>query len=235
MPPVIGAKNIQVRVVPSGSHIQRWQQRQSQALTREALDRILACAPQKGDLDLDKLRQDLESARALYLTGKGFRKGKTQLRDKIESLARRVRRVEKLLADEQVWKEIAWHQLPREQDTRELVVLLRTAVERRLSYRPPAEPAWATEWAAQFITELGLGERSAFEWLVGQHLALLYEEHFGRRRGRSRGADGLSGPYMRFAKQVLIELGITKNGKAYSDESFSKALSAPRPDRGRRK
>jgi hypothetical protein len=212
--------------------MQQWQTR---PLTGEGLGRILAGAPQKSDLDLEKLREDLEWARILYLTRQEFRSRGPELQKKIDSLAKAVRRVELLLDDKQVRKEIARHKRFNEQDPRELILLLRTAVERPSSHCPPTEPPWARQAAGQFIHELGMGERSAFEWLVGQYLPHLFQEHFGRRAGRSRGTHGLGGPYMRFAKQVLIELGITNHDRAYSDESISKALSKPRPDRGRRK
>jgi hypothetical protein len=214
--------------VPSGSHIQQWQ---SQALTREALHRILACAPPKDDLDLETLLEDLEFARTHYLNGKKFRKSRTQEQQKLARLEKAVRKVDLLLADEQVWKDIRWHQRYTEQDPRQLVALLRTAIERRLSYRSPTEPAWGPQIAREYLHELGVEERSAAEWLAGQHLPLLYEKHFGLEATLSRDTDGKpTGPYIEFAKQVLIEFGID-----YSVGAIAKALSDVRNGRVRRK
>src|SRR5262249_5353302 len=166
------------------------QQRQWRELTGEALGRIRAAAPPKNDLDLEKLRDDLQAAHALYLIGIEFRRGGTKLQRKLVSLSKAVGRVKELLDDEQVWEHLAWHKPPDEQrprqDLRQLVVLLRTAVDWPLSYRRAAEPPWQVQYTRQFIDELGVEERSAAEWLAGQHLPQLYEKHFGLKANFSR-------------------------------------------------
>jgi hypothetical protein len=78
--------------------------------------------------------------------------------------------------------------------------------------------------------------RSPFEWLVGEYLAETFREWFGEEPTLSRPSDGkLDSKYLRFAEQVLIEFGVTKNGRPYEKESIARALSDVRNSRTRRR
>jgi len=79
---------------------------------------------------------------------------------------------------------------------------------------------------------------SPFEWLAGAYLPEAFRKCFGIEPTRTRDTyDGkdLSGPYLQFAEQVLIEFGITKHGRPYSRETISKALSDLKNGRVRRR
>jgi hypothetical protein len=81
-----------------------------------------------------------------------------------------------------------------------------------------------------------LRTRSPFEWLVGSYLPETFRICFRKeRRLRRRTSDGkLYGPYVQFAEQVLIEFGITKNGRPYGREAIAKAFSDVKHGRIRR-
>ena len=67
---------------------------------------------------------------------------------------------------------------------------------------------------------------SAFDWLVGQHLPEIFEEHFGipatARGDRTQPPDTR---YVRFAVDALAKLGITVNNKPYARKSIARAMS----------
>jgi hypothetical protein len=80
-------------------------------------------------------------------------------------------------------------------------------------------------------------ERSAIEWLTGVELPTIFEEHlhieakveWGPDRGALRRSPG--GPYIRFARQFLIEF-INSN---FSDKTIALALIDARSGRARRR
>ena len=73
--------------------------------------------------------------------------------------------------------------------------------------------------AERIRAKLGMS-RSPLQWLAGELLPAVYSTHFGKEAGISRSLDGtLSGPYIRFAHQVLVELKIE-----CSDETIASAL-----------
>ncbi len=77
---------------------------------------------------------------------------------------------------------------------------------------------------------------SAFEWLAGKHLPLVYKHIFCKDPGFSRSASQQpDGPYIRFAEKVLDELKIKNGIKRYSREAIARALSDARAGRARRK
>ena len=58
--------------------------------------------------------------------------------------------------------------------------------------KPIKEPAWATKASKRMSAELAM-TLSAFDWLVGVHLATVYERHFDQPAGRSRMNNGQVG------------------------------------------
>jgi hypothetical protein len=69
---------------------------------------------------------------------------------------------------------------------------------------------------------------SSFEWLVGAHLPAIYEKFFDQQAGisRHRKKHSVKGPFLRFAKATLLELGVErKKGEAYADETISRAFT----------
>jgi hypothetical protein len=83
-----------------------------------------------------------------------------------------------------------------------------------------------------------LRTRSPFDWLVGEYLPQTFKKFFGEEPTLNRrSSDGkLHSKYLRFAEQVLIEFGITKNnGQPYELESIAKAFSLARGGRTRRR
>jgi hypothetical protein len=83
---------------------------------------------------------------------------------------------------------------------------------------------------------------SAFEWLTGVELPRIFEQLLPAMKAKvERDADRAAhrppqGPYIRFARQFLIEFDIRKrNGLPYSDEAIAKALTNARSGRRRRK
>jgi hypothetical protein len=81
-----------------------------------------------------------------------------------------------------------------------------------------------------------LKTRSPFEWFAGAYLPETYRQCFGKEPTLHRRVpEGkLDGPYIRFAEQVLIEFGITKNGRPYGREAIARALTDVKNNRSRR-
>jgi hypothetical protein len=88
----------------------------------------------------------------------------------------------------------------------------------------------------RLMNDIRIGRLSAFDWLVGEHLPEIYEEHFGTPATVGRSTNGQAdSPYIRFAVRALADLGIKgPRGKAYAGESIIKAISLAR-NRGTRR
>jgi hypothetical protein len=68
------------------------------------------------------------------------------------------------------------------------------------------------------------GNPTAVEWLAGVELPCIFEEHFHRKAGGSRNAEGRpDGPCVRFVESALRELGFQ-----YSAESILRAMTGLR-------
>lgn len=79
------------------------------------------------------------------------------------------------------------------------------------------------------LDEVRSREGSALEWLVGKRLSDIFERHFGARATLARSAGGeIDSPYIRFATQTMVELGIP-----CQPETIAKAVTAARTGRAR--
>ncbi len=207
--------------------------------TTTELDQVLSnvgaqCVPT--NLNRGELCDDLEWAGTWYRTGVELRASNAPRQKKLLQIDKTARRLKVLLNDDEASREIAQFYPLKAHSPKEILELLIAAVDKRLSWRPPSEPEWAKRAATQWAAELALNERSAFEWIAGQYLPGLFKKHFKKKASFSRTADGKpSGPYIRFAEHVLIELKITKHGQPYTRGAIAKALTDARAGRVRGK
>jgi hypothetical protein len=174
-----------------------------------------------------ELRRNLEWARTWYVTRKKLATDLPKRKAKVVEIEKAARKLSSLLADEDAWGEISWATANVHLDPRIVLKLIVMAAE---DYNTPdEEPAWAAEAAKRMTAELGINTLSAFDWLVGVHLATIYERHFGQPAGRSRMDDGqVGGPYVRFVQATLRELGILNRGNPYRPETIARALFTAR-------
>ncbi len=113
-------------------------------------------------------------------------------------------------------------------------------VEATHAAAPPAKSRRPTADESRAHSELHLGQRSAFEWLVGAELPRVYEKHFGERPKFSRtvfrgGSTKLSSPYLDFCSEFLERLSITNQGNEYTAEAIVRAVTNVRSGQTRRK
>jgi hypothetical protein len=141
----------------------------------------------------------------------------------LAQVARTLNRLRQLLSQEYVRRAI----LPELSIHEELPLVaidrLMKAVDRAVQDRSAGDKKLA---GSQLVKNFN--DRSPFEWLVGERLPQVFERHFKRPAGLSRTKGKLGGPYIRFVRQVLIELDITKNGRPFTDEAIGKALTKAR-------
>ena len=106
-----------------------------------------------------------------------------------------------------------------------------SAVVRQLASKFPAVPDFTAFLvgldymidAAEYLTQSyesawAQFDRPSKEWLVAKILPPIFEDCFGRKAGISK-----TGPYIRFAAAVMVELGLKK----YAEESIRRALTRP--------
>jgi hypothetical protein len=92
------------------------------------------------------------------------------------------------------------------------------------------------------VEKLQIHERSAIEWLTGVELPKIFKQYLRmeakveRNPNRNAVPRPPMGPYIRFARQFLIEFDIRQaDGQLYTDETIAKALTDVRSGRRRRK
>jgi len=93
------------------------------------------------------------------------------------------------------------------------------------------------EWGEDFLTDArdAIRKRSAFEWLAGAYLAQDYRICFGTEPTLQRNTHGqLSGPYILFVEQVLLEFRVRNGPRPFSREAIAKALTDVRKGKYRR-
>ena len=178
--------------------------------------------------DFALLRRDLDWTRTWYDTRKELTDLPNQ-KAKVGQIEKTARKLSSLLAADDAWAAISSALAdvnPKSTNGREGIA------KAAANYNKPIkEPAWATKASKRISAELGM-TLSAFDWLVGVHLATVYERHFGQPAGRSRMNNGqVGGPYIRFVQATLRELGILNRGKPYSRETIARSFSRARGSR----
>ena len=83
--------------------------------------------------------------------------------------------------------------------------------------------------AVQYSSNLGLGERSAFEQLC-MHLQKIFETHFGIKHRYTKAPDSceVEGLVIDFIEATLKELGVLNSGKPYSRRAIADAFGRRR-------
>jgi hypothetical protein len=202
-----------------------------------------AAANGRGGHKMPNLRKDnlrslvcaLERGEADYRTAHHFKSG-ARARGRIRafsSIAETARRL--LLVDEEHWDEIANSSLyPLElEDPREVLRCLAKVADRLCTPESflPVSPEVDRRLGARAAKALGIGRKSAFEWLVGEYLPPVFEQHTGLKVTCRHGVrpDTL---YVRFAEAFLDKTEIrTSKGSRYTPEAIVKAMSDRRGDR----
>jgi hypothetical protein len=190
------------------------------------------------DLDKVNLRQlisALERGEAKYHTAHQFKSG-AHARERshaLSSIAEAAKQL--LLVDRKHWEEIANSSLyPLELgDPREVLNCLAVVADHLFAPRslPPLSPEVDRRLGARAANALGIGRKSAFEWLISEYLLPVFEQHTGLQ-ATCRYGDSPDTPYVRFVEAFLGEAGIrTPKGSPYTREAIVKAMSDRRGDR----
>jgi hypothetical protein len=175
-------------------------------------------------LDRVALRRNLESGAIWYRTKVQLRPSERAKRQRqLRGIKIAAKKLASQLSDEGAWRELS-AELPLNQDCpRATLKDLLEAIDRALLRRD--------EGAG---TKNLFEARSPFEWLVGNHLPRVFKHHFNRQPGFSRQGDGTpSGPYIRFAEQVLTELKVNNRGRPYKLGAIARAFDDARHGRVR--
>lgn len=215
---------------------------------RAAVDRIICEVGKRHvptNIDRADLGFDLNFARISYVNSNQFRKKKTnQTKNNLKRLSNVTMKLEGLLTDD-VLTAIGPHcQIPLDElgrppsypasakleHLRSILKELRNAIDR-------ASRPLSAEAGALFDGYLGLNERSAFEHLIGVHLVAVYEKHFTRAAGVSKGEESkcVYGPYIRFCEQALKEMRIFNGGRPYAADAIDRAFRDAKKGRPREK
>ena len=179
------------------------------------LDRILVAVQERIPTNLDKaqLLAALKDATHLYIAGMLMRQQPAKQRQRGNKVIATARRLKLLLDDGQ--NPPVTHQSPSLYC--QALDLLIGDVER------------LQQLAAQYGSNLGLGERSAFEQLCMQ-LQKMFETHFGIKHRYTKAPDSceIEGPVIDFIEATLKELGALNSGKPYSRRAIADALGRRR-------
>jgi hypothetical protein len=128
------------------------------------------------------------------------------------------------------WREI----LPRDMlSPRAFAKILYRLLDENLKHLREGPPDSLRSHMAMVEKNIGAGV-SAFEWLAGTSLPLVFKKFFGEP-SFSRTEQGPTGPFIHFVLAVLTEFEITSRGKPYSAETVAAALTKARAGRSRRK
>jgi hypothetical protein len=209
------------------------------SLDATAVERILAAVGEKfipPDLDKQKLVTDLASCLATYSSAVQRRSDKPT-KDRIhrlKSIQEAAERLQKQLVPDDVWD---WSDRYSEcellqMEVKDLIRSLDLEIA-DLNF----ELQWGPDWREASPRSLldRWRARSPFEWVAGHYLREVFETHFRTQATFHRRKGVPDSPAIRFIEQALIELKITKSGRAYTRESIAKALSDARSGRVRRK
>ena len=211
------------------------------SLDEKAIQRIVeATGLEAAHIDRKDLAHDLKLNWTVCASGRQVSSSKVakDIRNRLEAIAKASKKLRCLLPvghDNPVWGKISSGLDFRHVDPRDGLDRLIAAVNKALATTPTRRSAGETEESG--LTQV-FANRSAFEVFAGFGLPSVFEEHFRREvrlRRKTTGSDSgkLYGPYILFACQALVEMGITTNGRPYSAESIARALQRGRRARER--
>jgi hypothetical protein len=194
-----------------------------------AIERILKAVGEKfvpANIDRAALRQDLEYWGGWYDDAVVIdnRTLARRRKEKLSSIRNACARMLKI--DEDVWNLVIGTQAifrgPYHEDPRYAIQCLLVDVNRTL--KPPDTPQLRTPDKDDLFAE-----NSPFERLAGKHLKRVFEKHFHGVNPHSytRTTEGeADGPYIRFAHQGLIALGVVNpRGDPYTCGAIADAVS----------
>jgi hypothetical protein len=172
-------------------------------------------------LDRAELRRSLEWCATWYRIFVQLGPSKrAKLQRQLWGIRIAAKKLTSLLSDDDVWRELSAELLQNQDCPRAILKDLLKAIDRALLPRVGGKK------------DLFQGN-SPFELLVGMHLPRVFQRHFGRKPGFSRKDRAPSGPYIRFAAQVLTELKIQYRDRPYRPGSIAKAFDDARRGRVR--
>jgi hypothetical protein len=175
------------------------------------------------NLDKAALRRSLQWSATWHRTIGQLRPSKrAKLQRQLRGIKIAAKKLASQLSDEGVWRELSAEVLLNQDCPRATLKDLLKAIDRALLRRDGGTG-----------TKNSFEARSPFEWLVGKYLPGVFKRHFGRRPAFSRKNRTPSGPYIRFAAQVLAELEVNYRGRPYRLETIAKAFSDARSGRAR--
>jgi len=174
-------------------------------------------------IDRAALRRNLEWGATWYRTFVQLRPpNRAKLRRQLWDIKTAAKQLTSMLSDDTAWRAIS-AELPLNQDCPSATLKdLLEAIDRAIPLRDEGSR-----------TKNLFEARSPLEWLVGKYLPGVFKRHFDRSPGISRQVGAPTGPYIRFAAQVLAELEINYRSRPYRLETIAKAFSDARSGRVR--
>jgi hypothetical protein len=175
------------------------------------------------NLDKAALRRSLQWSAIWYRTKVQLRPSeRAKLQRQLRGIKIAAKKLASQLSDEGVWRELSAEVLLNQDCPRATLKDLLKAIDRALLRRDGGTG-----------TKNSFEARSPFEWLVGKYLPGVFKRHFGRRPAFSRKNRTPSGPYIRFAAQVLTELKVNNRGRPYKLGAIARAFDDARHGRVR--
>src|SRR5262245_55951960 len=175
-------------------------------LEDSALDRIIAAPRLAHRLDRDALRDDIiycYSKYSILSVGPGRVDFVERQVDLLRSARKHARKLAELLKKDEVDMRVIWGKCPIGSGLLPELLLLAEWIDAIPELKE--KPRDVVNRTKKSLSTTG----GDLETLTGALLPEVFTRHFGITVGTSRDSDGdPTGPYIRFASQVLIELGI---------------------------
>jgi len=203
----------------------------NKVITAAGLNRILKAVGKEhfpADLDREALASGLNQCIEWYGEAQKFHtdKNETAQRRGLAIVLARVKRLRRLMKDDDIWRDDLWRYLAHKssppQTPRAAIESLELLISSEIQQRSVVDVYEDADIAYRHSFQAF----SPFEWLIGDWLPAVYA---GLQFKRATVLDGLAsatGPYVRFARAVADELNIKKLGRRYAIASFVKAIKA---------
>jgi hypothetical protein len=201
----------------------------NKVITSAGLNKILKavgkeyCPP---NIDGDAFAKGLDQCIEWYGDAQKFHSEKYEMAKRLalSTVLSRVKRLRRLMKDDDVWHDDLWRYLAHKssppQSPRAAIVSLEILISEELRQRTYVDVYEDVDIAYRHSFQAF----SPFQWLIGDWLPAVYSGLKFQNSILSEGLASATGPYVRFARAVADELNIKKLGRRYAVASFVKAI-----------